>query len=112
MLLQDKINIVESYVYQNREWQLKLVKYLDHLCDPRTDINQIAQLVFTNFRRNEYFYSLQNKKLPCYMVIMKQSSFCVVIEAVFNTAELIFLVSKCNRIYTLEIRFLHFVFFQ
>ena len=46
MLFQDKINIVETYVYQNWKWQLKLVKYLDHLCDPKTDINQIAQLVY------------------------------------------------------------------
>ena len=48
MLFQDKINIVETYVYQNWKWQLKLVKYLDHLCDPKTDINQIAQLVYLN----------------------------------------------------------------
>ena len=48
MLFQDKINIVEIYVYQNWKWQLILVKYLDHLCDPKTDINQIAQLVYLN----------------------------------------------------------------
>ena len=41
MLLQDKINLMESYVFQNQKWQLKLIQYLDHLCNPDTDVGQI-----------------------------------------------------------------------
>ncbi len=45
LLLQDKLNLVENYVYQNRTQQMALVKLLDHLCDQDTNITDIIRRV-------------------------------------------------------------------
>ncbi|XP_067661901.1 exonuclease mut-7 homolog isoform X1 [Haliotis asinina] len=43
LLLQDKVNLVESYVIGNPEQQKAVVQLLDHLCDRETDINRIIE---------------------------------------------------------------------
>ncbi|KAK3600347.1 hypothetical protein CHS0354_015943 [Potamilus streckersoni] len=45
LLLQDKINVLETYVYGNPEQQKVLLQYLDHLCDRGTDLSQVASSV-------------------------------------------------------------------
>ncbi|XP_046578003.1 exonuclease mut-7 homolog [Haliotis rubra] len=43
LLLQDKVNLLESYVIGNPEQQKAVVQLLDHLCDRETDINRIIE---------------------------------------------------------------------
>ena len=43
ILLDDKMNLVESYVSQNQKWQLKVVEFLDYLCSPEVSIAQMTQ---------------------------------------------------------------------
>ncbi|XP_071097529.1 exonuclease mut-7 homolog [Haliotis cracherodii] len=43
LLLQDKVNLVESYVIGNPEQQKAVVQLLDHLCDRETDINRVIE---------------------------------------------------------------------
>ncbi|KAL3871620.1 hypothetical protein ACJMK2_039607 [Sinanodonta woodiana] len=45
LLLQDKSNVLETYVYGNPEQQKILLQYLDHLCDRGTDLSQVASSV-------------------------------------------------------------------
>ena len=43
LILQDKINLVESYVYQHADQQMALVMLLDSLLDKDVDIGTIIR---------------------------------------------------------------------
>ncbi|CAH1786913.1 unnamed protein product [Owenia fusiformis] len=43
LLLTDKVNLIESYVYRNKAAQIKIVQLLDRLCDKSVDIGHIVR---------------------------------------------------------------------
>ena len=54
IILQDKLNLLETYVYGSEDYQQILVQYLDHLCDRDTDLEMILKYVTLYV----YLYSL------------------------------------------------------
>ncbi|XP_064616174.1 exonuclease mut-7 homolog isoform X2 [Liolophura sinensis] len=64
LLLQDKVNLIESYVYGQPSEQMALLKLLDHLCDKSTDLTEVTSSMKSdvpNIRGDKFHFKILSK---------------------------------------------------